>query len=74
MPTYQYECRACGKVFEAVQRMTEDALTECVACKGAVRRLIGLGSGFIIKGGSKSSSSGSSCAGCTSSACSTCRK
>jgi putative FmdB family regulatory protein len=41
MPTYVYECRACGKVFEADQRITEDALTDCeCGAKGALRRLI----------------------------------
>jgi putative FmdB family regulatory protein len=41
MPTYVYECRTCGKVFEADQRITEDALTDCdCGAKGSLRRLI----------------------------------
>jgi len=41
MPTYVYECRTCGKVFEVDQRITEDALTDCdCGAKGALRRLI----------------------------------
>ena len=41
MPTYVYECRTCGKVFEIDQRITEDALTDCdCGAKGALRRLI----------------------------------
>jgi putative FmdB family regulatory protein len=41
MPTYVYECRTCGKVFEVEQRIVEDALTDCdCGAKGALRRLI----------------------------------
>src|ERR1022692_2788435 len=41
MPTYVYECRTCGKVFEVDQRITADALTDCdCGAKGALRRLI----------------------------------
>ena len=41
MPTYVYECRKCGKVFEADQRITENALTDCdCGAVGALRRLI----------------------------------
>ena len=41
MPTYVYECRTCGKVFEADQRITENALTDCeCGATGSLRRLI----------------------------------
>ncbi|MHB8635139.1 MAG: FmdB family zinc ribbon protein [Fimbriimonadaceae bacterium] len=41
MPTYVYECRTCGKVFEVDQRITADALTDCdCGAKGALRRVI----------------------------------
>ena len=41
MPTYVYECRTCGKVFEADQRITADALTDCdCGALGSLRRLI----------------------------------
>jgi putative FmdB family regulatory protein len=51
MPVYEYHCDACGKDFEAQQRMSDVPLTEC-ACgkKGQVRRLIGTGAGLIFKG------------------------
>ena len=29
MPTYVYRCSKCDLVFEAFQRITEDALTDC---------------------------------------------
>ncbi|WP_372808247.1 FmdB family zinc ribbon protein [Pontiella sp.] len=50
MPTYDYECTACGHHFEAFQSMSADPLTECPECEGAVRRLIGGGAGFLFKG------------------------
>lgn len=51
MPTYQYECEACGHEFEALQSMTEAKLTKCPKCgKKKLARLIGSGSGMIFKG------------------------
>jgi putative FmdB family regulatory protein len=52
MPTYEYECGKCGKVFEAFQSMTEPPLDVCQLCgaKGAVSRRIGAGAGLIFKG------------------------
>jgi putative FmdB family regulatory protein len=39
MPTYDYLCDN-GHRFEFVQRITEDALTECIECGAPVRRLL----------------------------------
>ena len=51
MPTYDYRCNACGHTFDAFQRMSADALTDCPECgKPALRRLIGSGAGIIFKG------------------------
>ena len=51
MPTYQYECQACGHGFEELQNMTEPKLTKCPKCKkNKLARLIGSGSGMIFKG------------------------
>ena len=33
MPTYQYQCTECGEGLEAVQKFTDDALTECPSCE-----------------------------------------
>ncbi|MDY6055814.1 FmdB family zinc ribbon protein [Micrococcus sp.] len=52
MPTYAYRCRDCGHAFDAVQSITEDALTECPVCGGTLRKHYGSvgvtfkGSGF----------------------------
>lgn len=51
MPTYDYECQACGHRFEALQKITDDALTKCPKCqKARLKRLIGAGLGVIFKG------------------------
>ena len=49
MPIYEYECSKCGKAFEVFQRITEDPLTKCKFCGGAVNRLISQCS-FQLKG------------------------
>ena len=49
MPTYEYQCDACQRVFEVRQRITEAALTTCEACGGPVRRLLSPAP-FILKG------------------------
>jgi len=52
MPTYAYACTSCGHAFDAVQSFTEDALTLCPECGGALRKQYGSigvtfnGSGF----------------------------
>jgi putative FmdB family regulatory protein len=52
MPTYEYACTACGHQLEAVQSFTDDPLTVCPDCKGALRKVYGnvgisfKGSGF----------------------------
>ena len=51
MPTYQYECSACGHELEVLQSMTEKRLKKCPACgKNTLERLIGTGTGIIFKG------------------------
>ena len=50
MPTYEYKCENCHYVFEKIQHMSDEPLTECPKCQGHIRRLIGAGSGLIFKG------------------------
>lgn len=51
MPTYQYECQACGHSFDELQGMSEPKLKKCPQCRKAkLVRLIGGGSGMIFKG------------------------
>jgi len=51
MPTYDYECDACGHKFEEFQSMKDDALKKCPVCKKKkLRRLLGTGAAIIFKG------------------------
>ncbi|WP_395370827.1 FmdB family zinc ribbon protein [Streptomyces tubercidicus] len=72
MPTYQYQCTECGEGLEAVQKFTDDALTECPACNGRLKKVfsaVGIvfkGSGFYrndSRGSSSSSSPAKSASG-----------
>src|SRR5262252_952517 len=49
MPTYEYQCLKCERVFEIRQRISEPALTVCDVCGGEVRRLLSAAP-FILKG------------------------
>lgn len=68
MPVYEYRCRNCNHQFEIQQSFSDDALTECPECSGALRKVfapVGItfkGSGFY-KNDSRSSSSSSIAAG-----------
>ena len=60
MPTYDYRCKACGQELEVVQAFTDDALTTCTACGGALRKLFGnVGIAFKGSGFYKNDSRGS---------------
>lgn len=50
MPTYEYECPRCPRVFEVRQRISEPALTTCERCGGPIHRLLAP-TPFILKGG-----------------------
>ena len=51
MPTYDYECSACGHRFEELQSFSEPVLTKCPQCKkNKLVRLFGGGGAIIFKG------------------------
>ena len=51
MPTYEYQCKACGDKFEAFQSISAKPIKKCPACgKNTVQRLISAGAGIIFKG------------------------
>ena len=51
MPTYEYQCSACGHRFEKFQSIKAAPIKECPACgKNKAQRLIGTGAGLIFKG------------------------
>ena len=49
MPTYQYACTECGHEFEAVQKFSDPALTECPSCTGKLRKVFSA-VGVVFKG------------------------
>jgi putative FmdB family regulatory protein len=66
MPLYEYECDACGKRFEKIQKFSDPPAEVCVHCgQGPVRKLLSSpaiqfkGSGWYITDYAKKSSSGS---------------
>jgi putative FmdB family regulatory protein len=60
MPTYEYRCKDCGEPLEVVQSFTDDALTECPACGGTLRKVFGnVGIAFKGSGFYKTDSRGS---------------
>lgn len=75
MPMYEYQCKACGLVFEARQKFSDAPLTACRECGGAVEKLISR-AGFALSGGgwydqgysakpaACPSAGGSGCGGC----------
>ncbi|MEU6253246.1 FmdB family zinc ribbon protein [Streptomyces sp. NPDC047043] len=77
MPTYQYQCTECGEGLEAVQKFTDDALTECPNCGGRLKKVfsaVGIvfkGSGFYRNDSRGSSSSSSPASSSKSSSTST---
>ena len=49
MPTYDYQCRACGNVTEVIHSMQEDGPSVCELCGGKLRRVL-FPTGIIFKG------------------------
>jgi len=49
MPIYEYQCTVCGKVMEAWQKFSDEPLTICPACGGAMCKLIS-NCAFHLKG------------------------
>ena len=49
MPTYQYACTECSHAFDQVQAFSDDALTDCPACSGRLRKVFNA-VGVVFKG------------------------
>ncbi len=50
MPIYEYACKACGHRHEALQKMSDDPLTDCPECgKSELKKLVSA-AGFRLKG------------------------
>ena len=51
MPTYDYQCTACGHKFEHFQSISSPVLRKCPACaRLKLKRLIGSGAAVVFKG------------------------
>lgn len=50
MPTYQYQCDACGEPLEVVQSFSDDALTVCPSCEAPKLRKVYGSVGVVFKG------------------------
>jgi putative FmdB family regulatory protein len=49
VPTYDYQCRQCGRTTEVIHSMLEDGPTTCEHCGGPLRRVLHA-TGIIFKG------------------------
>jgi len=51
MPIYEYQCRDCGHVFDALQKMSDEPLRDCPDCGEAGLRKLLSAPNFRLKGG-----------------------
>lgn len=51
MPLYEYDCRACGKSFEILQKVDAPGPAACQLCAGGPVEKRMSRTGFILKGG-----------------------
>ena len=38
MPVYEYQCQKCKKVFEFLQKISDEPLTQCEECEGKLEK------------------------------------
>jgi putative FmdB family regulatory protein len=50
MPIYEYECQKCHHRLEAIQKFSDDPLTECPACKAPELKKLVSAAAFHLKG------------------------
>lgn len=51
MPIYEYRCSGCGHELEAMQKMSDPALTDCPKCSQPKLDKLISAAGFQLKGG-----------------------
>ena len=51
MPSYEYQCQACGHEHEALQKLSDAPLITCPACTKAELKKKISAAGFRLKGG-----------------------
>lgn len=50
MPIYEYRCTACGHRLEAIQKLSDAALTDCPSCQQPELKKLISAAGFQLKG------------------------
>ncbi len=50
MPIYEYDCRACGKRHQAIQKMNDEPLQQCPNCSHPELQRVISASAFALKG------------------------
>jgi putative FmdB family regulatory protein len=50
MPTYEYECQACGDRHDVFQRMSDDPLVDCPSCSEPALKKLLSAPAFQLKG------------------------
>jgi putative FmdB family regulatory protein len=40
VPIYEYQCRSCGRIIEALQKFSDPPLSDCPHCRGGLHKLI----------------------------------
>jgi putative FmdB family regulatory protein len=66
MPIYEYVCERCGESTEAIQRLDDPPLTECLKCGGRLRKKVSApafqfkGSGWYVTDYARKGESGKS--------------
>ncbi|CAG1000500.1 hypothetical protein BURK1_02817 [Burkholderiales bacterium] len=50
MPIYAYRCKDCGHELDALQKLSEPALTDCPACGASALAKLVTAAGFQLKG------------------------
>ena len=51
MPMYEYECGACGRRFEVIQKFSDPLLSECQLCHASGVKKVLSSAAFVLKGG-----------------------
>ena len=51
MPIYEYQCEACGHVFDSLQKISEAPLTKCPDCGAEALKKLVSAPAFRLKGG-----------------------
>ena len=50
MPIYEYRCKQCGHTFDKLQKMSDDALTNCPECQEETLDKLVSAPSFQLKG------------------------